>query len=698
MARPKAQARVGIDIGGTFTDVVLEHEARRFTRKVLTTHDNPVTACMEGLRSVMASADLSPADVSVILHGTTLATNAIIERRGAVTSLVTTQGFRDTIEIGTEGRPEQYDINILKPEPLAPRRRRFTVPERLDRDGRTLVPLDDGDLQALLPALDAAGTEALAIAFIHAYVNPAHELQARAFFARHRPHWSISLSSDISPEFREFERFSTTCANAYVQPLISRYLADFERTLRRNGFSCPMLLMLSSGGLTTVDIARRYPVRLVESGPAGGAIFAGEIAHALGVDKAISFDMGGTTAKICLMDEGRAQTSRRFEVARVYRFRKDSGLPLRIPVIDMVEIGAGGGSIARIDELDRLAVGPASAGSEPGPACYGLGGDKPTVTDANLLMGRIDADEFAGGRMQLDMPAAKRAMKETIGGPLTLDATAAAFGVTEMVCDNMASAARVHAIESGKNVDDRTLVAFGGAAPLHACQLADKLDVNEIVVPANAGVGSAVGFLRAPISFEVVRTHYQPLDRFDAERTNRLCADMEAEARANVRQGLGDDGRPPTVRRQAHMRYRGQGHEIAIDVPMEPFGADAPAMLQGLLDTEYRKVFGRDIGGISTGEIVAWSLVVSSAPHADRAPATDAAQGEPPVSDRRAFDAGSRRMMTFCVIARKDMAAVGTIDGPAIIVEDETSIIVSSAFRARAVGRGHIALSRKRAR
>lgn len=685
---------MGIDIGGTFTDVVLEHQARRFTRKVLTTHDNPVDACMEGLQAVMATARLSPVDVSVILHGTTLATNAIIERKGAVTSLLTTQGFRDTLEIGTEGRPEQYDINILKPDPLAPRRRRFTVPERLDRDGRTLVPLKDRDLDALLPALDAAGTEALAIAFIHAYADPRHELQAQAFFAKHRPHWALSLSSDISPEFREFERFSTTCANAYVQPLISRYLADFEQTLQQSGFTCPMLLMLSSGGLTTVDIARRYPVRLVESGPAGGAIFAGEIARELDLAKAISFDMGGTTAKLCLMDDGRAQTSRKFEVARVYRFRKDSGLPLRIPVIDMVEIGAGGGSIAHIDELGRLAVGPESAGSEPGPASYGRGGGKPTVTDANLLMGRIDPDGFAGGTMQLDAPAAANAMEAHVGTALKLDASAAAFGVTEMVCDNMASAARVHAIESGKNVDDRTLIAFGGAAPLHVCQLADKLNVDEIIVPANAGVGSAVGFLRAPISFEVVRTHYQRLDRFDVELTNRICADMEAEARANVRQGLGND-QPLSVRRQAHMRYRGQGHEIDIDVPMDPFDTHAPAMLQEMLDTEYRKVFGRDIGSISTGEIVAWSLVVSSEPHGDDAPAIALSSGEPPVSTRQAFDARSQQMMPFAVIDRKDMAMAGDVEGPAIIVEDETSIIVSSAFRARVAERGHVALSRK---
>lgn len=694
MNQPGNSVRVGIDIGGTFTDVALEVGDRRFTSKFLTTLDHPVTACMSGLEAVMNDANVSASQIEVIIHGTTLATNALIERKGAVTSFVTTEGFRDTIEIGTEGRPEQYDINILKPAPLVPRRRRFTVSERLNRDGEVLIPLNEDDLLALLPALDAAGTEGLAIGFIHAYVNPQHEIRARDFFARHRPDWSISLSSEISPEFREFERFSTTCANAYVQPLVSRYLEAFSETLAVRGFRCPLLLMLSSGGLTTTEIAQKYPVRLVESGPAGGAIFACEIARDLGIDQALSFDMGGTTAKICLLDGAQAQTSRKFEVARVYRFRKDSGLPLRIPVIDMVEIGAGGGSIAHIDELGRLTVGPESAGSQPGPACYGHGGAKPTVTDANLLMGRIDPQGFAGGTMLLDCDAAADATTTQIGSALGLAHMPASFGVTEMVCENMASAARVHAIESGKNADDRTLIAFGGAAPLHACQLADKLGIERIVIPVNAGVGSAVGFLRAPIAYEVVQTLYQKLDDFDYELTNSVCLAMESEARGYVQMGAGgSDGL--SVRRQAYMRYQGQGHEIAVDVSMMALDEGSAGMLQTLFDTEYKRVFGRNIGAIAPGEIVSWSVVVSSPSHGDQTPGVEASDAGVTPRTRDVFDTTSQKVLPFSIVERSRIGRSDRIGGPAIIVEDETSIVVSSVFDACVLASGDIELTRK---
>ena len=359
-------ARIGVDVGGTFTDAALEIDGQRFTSKVPTTAGNPERACMQCIEEVLDRAGLEPASVGAIIHGTTLATNAIIERKGAATSLLTTRGFRDTVQIGTEGRPEQYDINVEQPDPLVPRRRRITIEERMNSRGEVVIALTEDKLAAALRELDEAGTESLAIAFLHSYANPAHERLARDYLASRRPDWSISLSSDVSPEFREYERFSTTCANAYVQPIIERYLAAFDARLRERGFSCPLLLMLSSGGLTTIETARAFPVRLVESGPAGGAIFGQGIAAAHGIERAISFDMGGTTAKICLIDNARAQTSRRFEVARVYRFRKDSGLPIRIPVIEMVEIGAGGGSVAWIDTLGRLTVGPESAGSDPG--------------------------------------------------------------------------------------------------------------------------------------------------------------------------------------------------------------------------------------------------------------------------------------------------------------------------------------------
>ena len=491
-----------------------------------------------------------------------------------------------------------------------------------------------------------------------------------------------------------FERFSTACANAYVRPLIERYLDRFDASLRERGFRCPLLLMLSSGGLTTVETAKRFPVRLMESGPAGGAIFAGAIARANRLDKAMSFDMGGTTAKICLIDGGSAQTSRRFEVARVYRFRKDSGIPLRIPVIDMVEIGAGGGSIAWIDELGRISVGPESAGAQPGPACYAFGGREPTVTDANVVMGRISPHYFAGGKVALAPARAEDALRAVIGNAMALSPRAAAFGVTEVVCENMASAARVHAIESGKNADDRTLIAFGGAAPLHACQLADKLGIGRIVVPRDAGVGSAVGFLRAPIAYEVVRTLYQCTNDFDPGVVNRIYEEMEDEATRYVRFGAGDGARLE-VRRQAYMRYQGQGHEIVVDIPPDRFASDSGGVLQSLLDRAYRRAFGRDIGAIADAEVVAWSTTVRAEPHPDL-PAALSGDGEgrePESEERPIFDPASRAVLAHRVYHRDRLSPGHRVRGPAVITENETTTVVASQFDARILDGGEIELT-----
>ena len=402
-------ARLGVDIGGTFTDVALEVEGKRFSAKMLTTPHAPERGVLAVIRAVLREAGLTPAELSIIIHGTTLATNAIIERKGAKTALVTTEGFRDTVEIRHENRFEQYDVNIDLPPPLVPRRLRCVVPERIDARGRVVTPLDETAVAALAKRLEEDEVESLAIGFLHSYVNPAHEERARDVLTRHLKGVTMTLSSEVSPEMREYERLSTACANAYVQPMIGRYLVNLEALLHEEGFTCPLFLMTSGGGLTTVETAIRFPVRLVESGPAGGAIFASHIARQCGLDKVLSYDMGGTTAKICLIDDLQPQSSRAFEVARVYRFKKGSGLPLRIPVIEMVEIGAGGGSIARVDQLKRITVGPDSAGADPGPACYGQGGDLPSVTDADLLLGRIDPTGFSGGKMALDRAAAERA-------------------------------------------------------------------------------------------------------------------------------------------------------------------------------------------------------------------------------------------------------------------------------------------------
>ena len=398
-------ARLAVDIGGTFTDLALEHDGRRSTIKVLTTQAAPEQGVLAGVRDILLTSGVSPADIGIVIHGTTLATNAVIERKGARTALITTQGFRDVIAMGNESRYDQYDLNIVLPEPLVPRYLRLPVPERLDNEGNVLLPLDVDAVRALVPCLQRERVESVAVGFLHAFVNPAHERRARDILAEALPDIPVSLSSEVSPEMREWERFSTTVANAYVQPLMARYLRELADGLRGIGVTGPVFLMLSGGGLTTIETACRFPIRLVESGPAGGAIFSATIARQCGIANVLSFDMGGTTAKICLIDDGKPQTARAFEIARVGRFRKGSGLPLRIPVIEMVEIGAGGGSIAHVDTMGRIAVGPESAGADPGPACYGRGGTEPAVTDANLVLGRYDAGAL---RRRHDAPRCRR--------------------------------------------------------------------------------------------------------------------------------------------------------------------------------------------------------------------------------------------------------------------------------------------------
>jgi N-methylhydantoinase A len=689
-----AGGRLGVDIGGTFTDVALEADGRRHSAKILTTPEAPERAVIEAIHSVLREAALAPADLSIIIHGTTLATNALIERKGAKTALLTTEGFRDTVEIRHENRFEQYDVNIDLPPPLVPRRLRFPVRERIDAGGRVLVPLDEAGVSMLAGRLMAERIEAVAVGFLHSFTNPAHERRTGAILADRLPGVPVTLSSDVSPEMREYERFSTACANAYVQPLIGRYLANLETLLRHEGFSCPLFLMLSGGGLTAVETAIRFPVRLVESGPAGGAIFAAEIARQCGLDKVLSYDMGGTTAKICLIDELKPQTNRAFEVARIYRFKKGSGLPLRIPVIEMVEIGAGGGSIARVDRLKRITVGPDSAGADPGPACYGRGGTGPTVTDADLLLGRIDPTGFSGGHMALDRDAAEAAIRHEVAEPLQLAVELAALGVSEIVDENMANAARVHAIESGKDARGRTLVAFGGAAPLHAARMAEKLGLDRVLVPSYAGVGSAVGFLRAPIAYEIVRSGLQRLDAFDAAAANALLAAMRTEAEPIVRRGAGAAALTET--RSAFMRYRGQGHEIAVPLPTRTYNAADAATLRAAFEDAYRRLYSRIIPGVEV-EILSWVLLLSAPP-----PVEPAAVPPPPTSHtpeparyRPVFDPELGEFVTVAIYDRRDLKPGAQIIGPAVIVEDATSTVVTRLFDATVDAFGYIELTRR---
>ncbi|MEM7524685.1 MAG: hydantoinase/oxoprolinase family protein, partial [Pseudomonadota bacterium] len=554
--------RLGVDIGGTFTDVVLERDGTTVSAKVLTTYAAPEIAIIDGMRQVLAKAGATPGDVSQIIHGTTLATNALIERRGAKTALITTTGFRDVIEMRTESRFEQYDLNLSLPEPLLPRQMRLTVTERVDAKGDVLIPLDRAEVEAVADRIVEAGYESVAVGLMHSYLNDEHERMVRDVLAARAPGVMVSISSEVSPQMREYERFNTTVANAYIKPLMKSYLSRLEGRLAEEGVGCNIFLMHSGGGIISIESAADFPVRLVESGPAGGAVFAAHIAARYGLDKVLSFDMGGTTAKICLIKNQTPKTSRVFEVARTYRFKKGSGMPISIPVIDMVEIGAGGGSLARVDAMRQIRVGPESAGSEPGPACYGRGGETPAVTDADLVLGRLDADNFAGGSIKLFRENSAKALETGLGEALDMDATTAAFGLAEVVDENMANAARVHAVENGEDLSEYTMIAFGGAAPLHAGRLCEKLGVGRCLVPPGAGVGSAIGFLRAPFSFEANRSVYMKLSDFAPDVIMTLLTDLKAEATGFVR--TCDAESEVLSEFKVYMRYTGQGWEIPI--------------------------------------------------------------------------------------------------------------------------------------
>ena len=660
--------RLAVDIGGTFTDLVLEAPDRTWSHKLLTTPEAPERAVLEGTRLLLAEAAVVPSAIGLVLHGTTLATNALIERKGACTALLTTEGFRDSIEIAYEHRFAQYDLTMERPAPLAPRALRYTVAERIAADGDVLLALDEAALPGIAQQALADGVTALAICFLHSFTTDTHERRAGAILAELLPGVSISLSCEVCPEVREYDRASTTLANAYVRPLMDGYLARLKDGMRTLGVAAPMLMMMSSGGLCTVEAARRFPVRLVESGPAGGAILARHVAAQNALENVLAFDMGGTTAKLTLIDRGLFHMARSFEVARAYRFVQGSGLPIRIPVIELVEIGAGGGSIARRDGMGRIQIGPDSAGSAPGPACYGLGGISPTVTDADLLLGRLDPDHFAGGTIALDEAAAQSAFAGL--------GEQAPVGVAEIVDETMASAARVHAVENGKDTAGRTMIAFGGAAPLHAARLAQKLGIGRVLVPRGAGVGSAHGFLQAPIGFEVVRTRYMRLDELDEAALDAMFFDMRAEAESVVLQAATAEGLVEA--RTAFMRYRGQGHEIAVPITA---GIGATALHEAFV-AAYRGIFGRAIPGLQP-EVMTWALSLSC-PVADPAMLPDVARhaATAPTHHRSLTDPATGECHPAAVHPRDALPPGATLSGPALIIENETTTVVPKGWSA----------------
>jgi N-methylhydantoinase A len=673
----KQSVRMGVDIGGTFTDVVLEVGGKSYSTKVLTTYAAPEIAIIDGMQQVCAKSAIAPCDIDQIIHGTTLATNALIERRGAKTALITTEGFRDVIEMRTESRFEQYDLNLTLPEPLLARQMRYTVPGRMDASGNELIPLTRADIEPVVDQIIAAGYESIAVGLIHSYLNDAHEQLVREVLAEKMPDAMVSLSCEVSPQMREYERFNTVVANAYIKPLMKSYLGRLEGRLADEGVQCNIFLMHSGGGIISLENAADFPVRLVESGPAGGAVFAANIAARYGLDKVLSFDMGGTTAKICLIKNQTPKTSRVFEVARTYRFKKGSGMPISIPVIDMVEIGAGGGSLAHVDAMRQIRVGPESAGSEPGPACYGRGATKPAVTDADLILGKLDPDNFAGGTMKLDVARSAEALMDVLGDVLDMDAATSAFGLAEVVDENMANAARVHAVENGEDLSEYTMIAFGGAAPLHAGRLCEKLGVRRVLVPQGAGVGSAIGFLRAPFSFEANRSVYMTLAGFEPDKIKVLLGDLQAEATGFVRNC--DAISPILSEFKVYMRYSGQGWEIPITLTQEQAMNPDVATFEARFVEDYVKLFGRAVEGMDI-EITVWSVNATTSPEIVARVAESTGPNAAKIeNDRQLFDPALSGFVTAAVVLRDHMDVGTMAQGPAVITEDETTIIVPSS-------------------
>ncbi len=692
--RMTGSLRIGADVGGTFTDIVLEREDGSFeSTKLLTTYGAPEQAILEGISQIAVQTGTRLADVEQIIHGTTLATNALIERNGARTALVTTSGFRDVIETRTESRFEQYDLSIVLPTPLIERKDRHVIVERLNSRGEVLVPFDEGGARALVEEIGEAGYESVAVGFIHSYRNPTNEQRFRDILLNALPDIACSISSEVSPQMREYERFNTVCANAYVQPLMASYVVRLRDELIARGATCPLYMIHSGGGLMSVESAAAFPVRLVESGPAGGAIFAADLAARYGRDRVLSYDMGGTTAKISLIEDCTPQTAKSFEVDRTARFKKGSGMPISIPVIEMIEIGAGGGSIASVDSLGQIRIGPHSAGSEPGPASYGLGGTDATVTDANLQLGRLHPDTFGAKDIDLSPTVGAEAIEGSVGSQLGLDADTAAIGISEVVDENMTNAARVHAVENGKDLTGYTMIAFGGGGPLHASRLLDKLGLDELIVPPDAGVGSAVGFLRAPFAYEAVRSFFTTTADFDVEGANTVLTELTEEAMTFVRQGADAD---VVVERQVAMRYKGQGWEIPVRLDAGGFDHMAGELLGARFTKAYEEFFGRAIDDL-TIEAVSWAVTVASviekpepvaltpeASHMFRA------QGPP----RTVYDPVSEGWVDTTAIRRDSLEPGVGVAGPAVIVEEQTTTVLASHHAATMQSDGSLLVHR----
>jgi N-methylhydantoinase A len=675
--------RVGIDIGGTFTDMLLVgDDGSAVIGKTLTTPGDPSLAVEEALGPVLKSGAVKTGDRGTLIHGTTLVTNALIERKGALTALLTTSGFRDAVEIGREHRYELYDLNLDLPKPLVPRHLRFDVPERVAADGVVLEALDETFVRRLVSELRDKGIKAIGVCYLNSFRNPAHEKRTAEIIADVAPEIRVSLSSEVVAEIREFQRTSTTLANVYVQERVADYLGQLQSRLDKIGFAGSFFVMLSSGGIATRETASRFPVRLLESGPAAGALAAAQAGMLSGHRDLLSFDMGGTTAKLCVIDDGQPLKTHEFEVDRVYRFRKGSGLPVRIPVIDMIEIGAGGGSIARVDSLGLLKVGPESSGADPGPVCYRHGGTEPTVTDADLVLGYLDPNYFLGGKMQLDLDGARKALGR-LGGKLGMDAEQVAWGIHQIVNENMANAARAHLGERGKDPRRLPMYAFGGAGPVHGYRVAEILRLPALISPFGAGVGSTFGLLSAPLAFDFVRSAYSRMDQLDWSFANGLLREMADEGR-RVLESSGLSQGEIHYRRTADIRYVGQGHEVSVALPDGELSARHLGRVQDAFEETYRALYGRKGPDVPL-EVINWRVVASGPqPEWNLKLARDGAvRKEARKGSRPAYFPECEGYVDTAIYDRYALQPGMEFAGPAIIEERESTLIVGARGHAR---------------
>jgi N-methylhydantoinase A len=681
--------RVAFDIGGTFTDFVLHNgdSGESHFLKIPSTPDDPGRAVLTGLESLFQAAGAKAGDVASVLHATTVATNAVLERKGAATGLITTEGFRDVLIIGRQKRYETYDLYIAKPEPLVPRRHIVEVEERLDNNGGVVIPLDMASVDRAVDALLASGRETVAVSLLHAYANPVHEQAIRARIKARAPALSVSLSSEVAPKFREYERTNTTAANAYIKPIVESYIDGLQDALRRRGYERDLFIMQSSGGLVSPAIARDYPIRIIESGPAAGVLMGGIVGRNEGREHVITFDMGGTTAKLGAVDGGTPAIMPTFEIDHV-RYKKGSGLPINVPAVELLEIGAGGGSIARL-EMGMIAVGPDSAGAAPGPICYGQGGTQPTITDANLVLGYLDPDWFNGGTMALDKDAAGRGIMRDIGTPLDLELGAAAWGIHLVATMNMENALRIVSVEQGRDPRRYAMIAFGGAGPLHAARLARAVGIPEVIVPFGAGVGSAIGLLQAAPRIDVSTTRVMELNEHAGPAIAEVYAELEARAQKDITQF--DNAAPPQWSRHGYMRYAGQGFEVQVALPDGAIEGDFGSRVIDAFNAAYLQKH-KFLDPEARIEAVDWTLVATLPSGQEGAVIGQQNAGDTAMRSgtRPAWFPETGGYVETQIIDRRALADGASITGPAIIEDPDSTTVVLPGDVARLSGPGHL--------